>query len=210
MSEVATKPRRGCPRKHPQPEQPETVGQLVDSLPPVNAVLGATAAPERPAVRQPVREEDPREAARRRAAEIMPQIQDELDHGVDEFYFDPKNIPDGWTYEWKRHKTAGAEDPTYQVTLRKAGWTPVPAARHPEMMPAGSNHQVIERKGMLLMERPAEVTAHFRARDNQAARDAVRAKEAQLTQAPPGQFERSHQQVQPKINKGYEPVEIPS
>lgn len=176
----------------------------------------STAKVERPPMRPDLREElredpreDPRAAARKRAAEIRGHLGG-LDEGLDEFYIDLNVIPDGWTYEWKRHVTLGQQDPAYQVQLARMGWTAVPASRHPEMMPNGAKYETIERKGMILMERPSEITDDMRKTEYKRARDQVRVKEQQLTNAPDGQFTRDHDRVKPRIKKGYEPIDIPS
>jgi len=163
---------------------------------------------ERPPMRPELRD-DPREAARRRAEEIRGHLGG-IEDSVDEFYIDMSVIPDGWTYEWKRHTIVGQEDPAYQVQLARMGWTPVPTSRHPEMMPGGGKYETIERKGMILMERPKEITDDVRGIERKRARDQVRVKEQQLTNAPDGQFTRDHERVKPRIKKGYEPIEIPS
>ena len=67
----------------------------------------------------------------------------------------------------------------------------------------------VERKGMILMLRPKQITDMVRQADARRARDQIRAKEAQLSSAPDGQFTRDHAQIKPKINKGYEPMPIP-
>jgi len=166
------------------------------------------AAPERPAMRPTMREEDPRARAARRAAELRGHLGD-LDEGTDEFYIDPDSVPDGWSYEWKRKTVFGAEDPAYSVAVARRGWEAVPADRHPEMMPRGMTAATIERKGMVLMERPKEITNEVRDNDKRAARRAIQAKEEQLRNAPQGQFERDHPQVRPRLNKSYEPMPVP-
>lgn len=159
-------------------------------------------------LRPPLRDEDPRAAAARRAAELRQHLGG-LDEGTDEFYVDPSIIPDGWTYEWKRHTVYGQEDPTYQVYLARAGWTAVPASRHPEMMPMGSRDAVITRKGNVLMECPTEIVEERRRYDLRAARDQVRHKEAQIAGAPEGTLTRDDPRVAPKIKKSFSPAEIP-
>lgn len=148
-------------------------------------------------------------SAKQRAEEIRKHIGD-LDEGTDDFYVDPNKIPDGWSYEWKRFTVLGQEDPAYQVQLRRVGWTPVPASRHPEMMPADSKDEVVMRKGMILMERPQEISDEVRSIDKKRARDQVRVKEQQLNEAPPGQFDRKNKgDSLAKVKKSYEAVPIP-
>ena len=136
--------------------------------------------------------DDPRARAAKRAAELREHLGGSMDEGHDQFYIDPAIIPDGWTYEYKRLEVLGKPDPSYQVTLRRNGWEPVPASRHPELMPPGWSGETIIRDGMILMERPKEITDEIKARDARLAREQVRAKEQQLNAAPPGQFERDN------------------
>jgi hypothetical protein len=175
--------------------------------------VGVTYPPgdiqSRPPLRKPVREESPRERAAKRAAELRGHQGVDLDT-VNEFYFPAESIPDGWTYEWKRHTLMGKEDPAYQVALARGGWEAVPASRHPEQMPIAGAHQTITRKGMILMERPAEITEDVRRREQLKARNQVRAKEEQLGATPPGTFDRGgDSRVRPNIKKTYSPVQIP-
>jgi hypothetical protein len=157
-------------------------------------------------MRPSLREEDPRTRAARRAAEIRNNI-GTLDEGVDDFR--APEPPAGWSYEWKRKLNVGAEDPAYQVELARKGWEAVPTSRHPAFMPDGGRHPLIERKGMVLMERPLELTEEARRIEQQKARNQVRSKEQQLNAAPDGQFGRDHEQVRAKINKSYEAIPIP-
>ena len=148
-----------------------------------------------------MREDDPRARAARRAAELRGHLVD-IDEGTDEFYVDPYVIPDGWTYEWKVKTVMGAENPSHWTQVERMGWEPVPLSGW-----AGS---IIERKGMILMERPAEITAEIKAIEAARARDQVRAKEAQLNGAPEGGLgHRDLASVRPKIKKGYAPIAVP-
>lgn len=164
----------------------------------------------RPEMRPPLRDDDPRAAAKRRTAEILGHL-GTMDEGVDEFYFSPDQIPDGWTYEWKRRTIMGQEDPAYQVALARTGWEAVPSSRHPEMMPAGWKGATIERKGMVLMQRPQEITERVEELDLRKARNQIKAKEQQLNAAPPGtmQSEYTNPKTMPKISKSYEAMPVP-
>jgi hypothetical protein len=161
---------------------------------------------ERPALRPALRDDDPRVRAARRAAEIRGHI-GSMDEGIDEFAAPP--APDGWTYEWKRHTIMNMEDPTYQTHLRRVGWEPVPASRYPEMMPVGAGDSAIMRKGMILMERPKEITDEVRQNEMRRARSQVKVKEQQLSNSPDGQFTRDHEQTKPRIKKSFEAMPIP-
>lgn len=189
--------RRGRPPRT-NPRREEIVSEPVETV---------TAVP-RAEMRSEVREEDSRARAARRAAEIRGHIGD-MDQGVDEFFVDPSIIPEGWTYEWKRLSILGQEDATHQIHLARMGWEAVPARRHPGMMPATWAKGTIERKGMILMERPTEVVEEARRIQNKAAKDQVRAKEAQIAGTPDGTMTRDHAMARPKINKSFEAVPIP-
>ena len=166
-------------------------------------------------MREPMREEtvedDPRARAAKRAAELRGH-NISMDEGMDEFFVDPKMIPEGWTYEWKRHLLLGAEDPSYNVALARAGWEPVPLnrdAKHRAMMPMNWSGAYIERKGQILMERPTEIVEEARSIERRKARDQVRAKEAQLAGTPDGTMTRDHERVKPNIKKGWEALPVP-
>lgn len=163
----------------------------------------------RKAVAPDVKSDDPRARAERRAAEIKANRGDVDLDSIDEFYIDASIIPDGWSYEWKRHTLLGREDPSYQVSLARAGWEAVPASRHPEMMPLHSKASIIERKGMILMERPQMLTNEARDVELRRARMQVRAKEQQLSSTPDGTMTRDHARVKPNVKKSFEPMPIP-
>ncbi len=158
-------------------------------------------------IRPPMRDEDPRAAAARRAAELRSHAV--IEDVTDKYYIDASIIPEGWHYEWKRHTVYGQEDPSYQIQLAREGWTPVPTSRHPEKMPMGSTSAVILLDGQILMECPLEIVEERRLHANRAARNQVRAKEAQLAGTPDGTLTRDDPRVAPKIKKAYSPVEIP-
>jgi hypothetical protein len=136
-----------------------------------------------------------------------------LEEGPDDFFIDPAIIPEGWSYEWKRHTTLGAQDPAYEVQIARGGWEAVPVHRHPELMPDNYSGATILRKGQILMERPLVITQEARQRDLRNARNQVRQKEQQLTSAPAGPnspFAADNKGApMVKINKSYEPMPIP-
>lgn len=162
------------------------------------------SAPERAEMRAPVRDEDPRARAARRAAEIRGHREEQNLDETDRFKVTASEIPSGWSYEWKRKSIMGKEDPAYEVELARGGWEPVPASRHPSMMPKGK-YETIERDGMILMERPKELTDEAHSADLRRARLQVRSKEAQLNASPDGTFERDR----PSVKKSYEAMPIP-
>lgn len=182
-----TKKRLGRPPKRPAPP------------------VEATAEED---TRRPMREDDSRAAAAKRAAEILGNFDGTEFDFIDEFAT-PK-APDGWEYEWKCKTVYNKEDPGRWQAYQKTGWTEVPYKRHPNMMPLDYKGTIIERKGMVMMERPAEISRRFRERDRAAARDQMRTKQDQLTQAPQGQFERKNKDSSlVRLGKSYEPMPVP-
>ena len=156
------------------------------------------------------REESSRERAARRAAEIIGHLEGALDEGQDELALDNIEIPEGWTYEWKRQTVYGKADPAYDTKLARTGWETVPADRHPHMMPKGHRGE-ISRDGLVLMERPKVVTDRVKQIMYERARGAVRLKEQQLNEAPQGTFERVDERGRPtaRVRTTHSPVEIP-
>lgn len=101
--------------------------------------------------------------------------------GSNRFEFDRSLIPAGMHYEWKRKSVFGQEDTENLVNLEQNGWAPVPADRHPELSGrravAGSE---ICRGGLMLMERPIEITEEARELDNFAAKHQIAAQVQRL------------------------------
>jgi len=199
MSDSIAKRRGRPPRTNPAPVIEEQDAVL-------DAVAVKETAVERPPMRAAMREEDPRAAAARRAAEIRGHL-GEVEEGLDKFR--APEAPAGWEYEWKRRTVLGQEDPAYQVQLARTGWEPVPTARHPETMPIQGNHPQIERDGMVLMQRPAIISDEARSTELRRARNQVRVKEQQLNATPDGTLTRDHPSARPQISKGYEPIPVP-
>jgi len=125
----------------------------------------------------------------------------------DEFYIDPRDIPEGWDYNWKRESIAGMTDEENMIEMRSVGWEPVDSARHPDKMPIGYKGAV-RRKGMILMERPKEISDIAKDRELRMARQVVADKERSLGITPNGTFERDPRRT--GITKSYQPMEVPS
>lgn len=196
-----------------RPHSPETIEKMKASHaarrnPDPEALLMSEAP--RPEMRADPRPDDPRARAAARTKQL-------LEHGAldvdttDEFRIEPGMIPDGWSYEWKRRTVLNAEDPAYQVGLSATGWEPVERGRHPEMMPEGWSGKTIERKGMVLMERPKEITDHWKRKAEGEARQQVQNVEDSLAGAKPGQFDRVDGKGNStvKLAKSYSPMQIP-
>lgn len=157
-----------------------------------------------------VRADDPQaaalEAANKRAAEILSEGVN-FEDTADEFYA-PKP-PAGWSYEWKRKSTMNQEDQTHMNHCLRTGWTPVPTSRHPEMMGAGTKGDTaIERKGMILMERPLKITEHVRQNEERKAFAEIKQKAGKLDDSK-GILAREDSKVMGKSSRTYEPMQIP-
>ena len=83
-------------------------------------------------------------------------------HYQSKLYVPKHKIPDGMTYSWVRESTLNEPDPDNMTDRMIRGWQPVPAARHPEMVPPplpgyeGMEISVIRRGGLILCEKFTE------------------------------------------------------
>lgn len=155
------------------------------------AVIDDTAGASRTARTEPVRD-DVRRVRKRKGGTsidkfaIPPEMQ---------AFFDSQ----GLTVEWKRETTIGANDPSYDVLMREQGWLPVDGEQFPDYVAPG-HKGAIRRDGMVLMERPKELTEEAKAEELASARNAVAIKEQQLHGAPDGQFQRHRADGSPTVN----------
>lgn len=175
------------------------------TTPPTAALAAAQARAEqaRPATRESG--EDARTRAATRAAAIRGVI-DEIPETANEFDVPAGFIPEGWDYQWVRASTTGKPDPDNLMSRQRTGWEPVPVSRHPTMMPEGYKGDFIERKGLMLMERPLVISQEFRQRELAGARQALKDKEIALGEAPANTLPRdAHDQTRPRITTTYAP-----
>lgn len=206
MTETTTTKRRpGRPRKLPGVEAapaatPQVAAPAGLSAAPVVAIAPPPIAAPAPAetlreeprpteVRADLRAEDPRAEAERIAKEWFGHL-DSLGPHKDKYYVDPSKIPDGWSYEWRTYTVVGKENPQYQVQMQRAGWRPVPAKRHPELMPKDWAEGVVLIDGMMLMERPKAITDFQREWDKREADAPIKNIRDKLSGAPPNQLPR--------------------
>lgn len=83
-------------------------------------------------------------------------------HYQSKLYVPKHKIPDGMTYSWVRESTLNEPDPDNMTDRMVRGWQPVPASRHPEMVPPplpgyeGMEVTVIRRGGLILCEKFTE------------------------------------------------------
>ena len=81
-------------------------------------------------------------------------------HFQSKLYVPKDKIPPNMTYAWVRESTLNEPDPDNMTDRMIKGWQPVPANRHPEMVPPplpgyeGMEVTVIRRGGLILCECP--------------------------------------------------------
>jgi hypothetical protein len=102
----------------------------------------------------------------------------------DRLHINPNLIPPGMSAQWVTDSIYGRPEPQRRATFEKTGWTPV----HQEdfdgqfdgmFMPKGADGE-IKVDGMVLMMRPAEMSAKAKRKEQRAARDQVSIKEQSL------------------------------
>ena len=145
--------------------------------------------------REPAHEEAHAPARSTRTRRRKSTVQDDM------FYIPVEEIPEGSSYEWKRHSVNGMEDPFYLASMREQGWEPVDPKKHPNWVPPGYSQPHIIKGGQILMERPMELTKQARAEDQQLARRQIREAEQRLGLTPKDTMTRSFPGAEPKITK---------
>lgn len=158
-------------------------------------------------IRDPVRPFDQGYAA----GEVPQGLRRRERRGDEKFYIDPKIIPDKVSYEWKRVSCYGQPDHSHQIEVRENHWRPVPAERHPHLMPSNVTSGSIERDGLILMERPLYLTEDARREDFAKAVGPIDRLQNEYSKTPAGTMTRDHPSVRrnTKINKSIEPGTIP-
>lgn len=111
--------------------------------------------------------------------------------------------PPGWTYEWKRKTLSGMEDVDHLNALADNGWTSVPADRHAGTAGKSKTGEIV-RDGLMLMERPVELTREARAEESAAARAQIQAQNDQYRGRMPSGMSTEHPGVRPNIRGAYE------
>lgn len=123
----------------------------------------------------------------------------------DKFSIPQGIVPDGWSYEWKRKSMFGMEDTDHITGLMENGWTPVPASRHAgEFMVRGGTGEIV-RDGLILMERPVELTKEARDEERHNARMLIHLQNAQYRGSMPSGMDADHPDARARLNSNYEP-----
>lgn len=119
----------------------------------------------------------------------------------DQYYVPTEEIPEGLSYEWKRWSVTGQHDPFYIASMREQGWEPVPPKRHPNWVPPGYNEPHIIKGGMILMDRPMELTLEAKREVRQLSKRQVVEAEQRLGMTPRGEMTRDFEGARPKVVK---------
>ena len=110
----------------------------------------------------------------------------------DKFYVSKEIIPTGVSYEWKSAKCWGADMRDHMTNLLDNNWKPVPHDRHPGL--------VVEKEGMILMERPDYLTIEAHMEDYNIAMDQVQGVGNSIVETPQGHLTRQHPSAE-KVNR---------
>lgn len=194
-----------------KPKSPSPAGPSQTSSPEVQVAMNprppeASAPPPPPQPpREPIRE-TLREDVRAPEGERVRRHKGGFET-TNRFHIPPEMIPEGRSLEWKRVEVMGKTDYRYEQGLYEQGWRPVEHTmwQFPGFFaPVGAEGPVII-DGMMLMERPIELTREAEAEDYARARAAKRAGERKLGDAPDGTLPRT----KPTINTSHEPMTVP-
>lgn len=203
----APAPKAAAPKPAPQPAAKAAAPKVAAAKPvPKQAPLPSLkrAAPAADRMPEHVSSEDLRESAQREPEHEPVRVRTRRKKNTqveDEFYVPVEEIPDGLDYNWKRWTVNGKEDPFYIAKMREQGWEPVPPSRHPNWVPPGFNEPYIIKSGMILMDRPIELTNEAVAENKQLARQQVREAEQRLGKTPKDTMTRDFPGVEPRITK---------
>lgn len=182
-----SEPRRvGRPRTNPQVEIDPTQFESNEAL------AEATGTPEAPMPRK-------ERSTRRRKR-----------NNIDPLHIDPNLIPEGMTYEWKVETVMGMEAEAEMVDAQEyGGWSFVPSSRKGHERLGQRKYREgnrIGHGGLVLMERPKELTEEARAEDAEAAAAQVGTQMRRLQLTSRGEMDR----VVQKRNRSYEAYQEPT
>jgi hypothetical protein len=124
---------------------------------------------------QPMRDNEIRAEPARE--EIRPKKTRTRRSTTDMLYVDPALIPDGMDYQWVTSEILSQPAQQVRASYEANGWEPVPAERHPGLFMQRGATGEINVGGLVLMERPLELTMEAREEERVAARTAVRVQE---------------------------------
>lgn len=112
----------------------------------------------------------------------------------DKFYVHPGDIPDGMSYQWIAVTVMGFQQTQSLASFDMNGWRPVPISRYPgryaPISKKSSDPIIIE--GLMLVERPIELTVEARTEEVMEARNLIRTRNEQFNPRLPGALDGRH------------------
>lgn len=132
--------------------------------------------------------------------------------GEDHFYI-PDDLLDQLrarklSWEFKRLTYFGKEeDPDYHIGLAENAWEPLSLKSFPDfkkLVPSTWTKDTFEKRGQVLMVRPAALTAEARAEDKAEANNQVKGQLASLKEAGANEAPR----LQPSVKRSYEAMPV--
>lgn len=124
------------------------------------------------------------EAARTSPRAGGPRLQRNKRQSTDPLWIDPRVIPPGYVYEWKRTSVYGQPDETNINNMKENHWAPVPSSRHPGIL--------MQQQGLMLMERPEYLSEEAIDEGYQIAVARLDTAISQLSEVPAGHFGRGN------------------
>ncbi len=156
---------------------------------------GKPRGPRAP-LREPIQEQildNGRVQVRGRSGEILTR---KRTTSTDIFHIPDEIVPKNYSYQWNVMEVLGRAEISAQLGMLENGWRNVPAGRHKGMfMPEGTaDDAAIIRDGLVLQERPIELTMEARAEEYAKAGGLMRDSQQQLglTKAMPDGFDRNN------------------
>lgn len=122
----------------------------------------------------------------------------------DDFWVDLSKKPDDQDWNWKRFETYGQPDRQNVVAMGENGWEPVDATIFED-----GRSGPLENKGLVLCERPKELSEEARREENAKAAAQLRNKEAIFGQSlAPSDPRDASPRTRPSIQRAYAPMEV--
>ncbi len=144
-----------------------------------------------------------------RASEKKKTRRSKLDY-VDELYIDPREVPDGYSVEWKRFSIHGKIDDEHHLGLEMDGWEYAQPKDFPSR--CGKNHkgEVVKHKDLVLMIRPKELSEEARQEDRKNAQSQVKTKLQEIGLSGQGEAPRVDGYGRPmaKVNVSYDKISV--
>lgn len=129
---------------------------------------------------------------------------------VDELYVDPKEIPDGFTVEWKRYSIHGKVDSEHHLGLERDGWEYAQPKDFPSRVGKSFTGDKVTHKDLILMIRPTELTQEAHTEDKFNAQSQVQTKLKEIGLSGQGEAPRvdGYGRTMAKVNVSYNKIPV--